>query len=232
MKKEIIGLRFDFEETLLGSASGNPEIHEQFIASKAPTTAETAEEVAAVSDETVEEMIQKHSTIFPKDETGLFIWNYQMRGCFKENLHALITLGDISHVSAWSYKTAVDQYIMVNPRRIYLHAPDGTIIQEPSGTLQRSMRVDTLQGPRVALARSETVPGGTWIQFQVSMFLPTVGPRMKKDGTPRKAPPLFLRQNLMDAIEFASEQGFLQWRTGGYGRFRYTETTESKAAAA
>lgn len=60
-------VKLTFTEELLGTASSNPEIHEEFIANKSPDAKTIAEEVAAVG---VEEVVEKQMTIFPKLEDG------------------------------------------------------------------------------------------------------------------------------------------------------------------
>lgn len=69
-------VKLTFTEELLGTASSNPEIHEEFIASKSPDAKTIAEEVAAVG---VEEVVEKQMTIFPKLEDGTpFVYDYQI----------------------------------------------------------------------------------------------------------------------------------------------------------
>ena len=63
MKELRVTLKF-FEE-VLGTANNNPEIHSEFIASKAPDAPSMEEEVAAIGADAVEE---KSITIFPKLE--------------------------------------------------------------------------------------------------------------------------------------------------------------------
>ena len=74
--------RITFTDDLLGTCSGNADIHREFIASKAPDAQKIEDEVAALGVEGVEE---KTMTIFPKLQDGTpFLWDYQIRGFFKE----------------------------------------------------------------------------------------------------------------------------------------------------
>lgn len=57
--------RFDFIEEVLGTASGDPEIHAKFIASKADDAPSLEEEVAALGAEAVE--VEK-MTVFPIEQ--------------------------------------------------------------------------------------------------------------------------------------------------------------------
>ena len=71
-----IKIRLKLLEEQLGTGSSNPDIHREYIASKAPDAASIEEEVAAHG---VDEVEKKDMTVFPKDESGNpFMWNYQL----------------------------------------------------------------------------------------------------------------------------------------------------------
>ena len=77
-----VHVKLTFTDDLLGTSSGNPELHREFIASKAPDAAKMEEEVASLGVEAVEE---KSMTVFPKMADGTpYLWDYQIRGFFKE----------------------------------------------------------------------------------------------------------------------------------------------------
>ena len=79
--------RITFTDDLLGTCSGNADIHREFIASKAPDAQKIEDEVAALGVDGVEE---KTMTIFPKLPDGTpFLWDYQIRGFFKEVFSAM-----------------------------------------------------------------------------------------------------------------------------------------------
>lgn len=205
MQHEILTVKMRFTEPLLALSSGNREIQEEFIASKAPTQTMSEEEIAAIPLQTT---IEKASTVFPRDELGLFMWDYQIKGMFKETLAVLIELGDLTTVTKWAIKGAVDNFIFINPRRIYLRKANGTVCQEPDGSLQRPLRADTMQGPRIALARSEQLLPGTTLEYSVKL-LKITNPKSKK---------MLTSQNLKDALAYGAARGFGQWRSGGWGR--------------
>ena len=80
MPKQIF-VEITFTTELLGTASNNPELHSEFIASKAPDAASREEEVAAIGATEYEE---KGMTVFPRTEKGEpMLWNYQIEGFFK-----------------------------------------------------------------------------------------------------------------------------------------------------
>lgn len=210
MTTETITLKLTFTEPLLGTASGNTEIHEEFIASKAPTATDAKEEIETLS---VGEQIQKASTVFHRDETGLFVWDYQLRGFFKEAIAALIELGECK-ISKWGYKRAVDSFLFVGPRRIYVLDTNGKRYPKAPTTLQRPLRADTMQGERVALARSEMLPVGTWLQANVKLL---------KSSNPKTKSAIITRELVVSCLEYGALKGFGQWRSGGYGRFMWEE---------
>lgn len=205
MQHETLTVKMRFTEPLLALSSGNREIQEEFIASKAPTQTMSEEEIVAIP---LQATIEKASTVFPKDEQGLFMWDYQIKGMFKETLAVLIELGDLTTVSKWAIKGAVDNFVFIEPRRIYLRRPDGTICKEPDGSLQRPLRADTMQGPRIALARSEQLAPGTLLEYRVKL-LKSTNPKSKKTLT---------MENLKEALAYGAVRGFGQWRSGGWGR--------------
>lgn len=210
MKKETVRYKLVFTEPLLGSASGNPEIQEEFIASKAETPEKTAEEIAATD---VPGAIEKASTIFPRDENGLFVWDYQARGFFKESLGALIELGDVKSISKWLCGRSVDNFLFVDQRRIPLRQIGGDQWKTSQGTLQRALRAKTMQGERVALARSESLPAGTWVEFDVTVLI----------SDNNKAKVACLSHDVVcKCLDYGSMKGFGQWRSGGFGRFNYS----------
>lgn len=215
MKTTSINICVTFTEALLGSASGNKDIHEEFIAAKAHTAEQAAEELAAIP---VQEQIEKSMTIFPRDEQGLFLWDYQVRGFLKESLGVAIELGD-SKISKWGYKRAVDSLVFVNPRRIYLKDEHGQSYLKAPDHLQRPLRADTMQGERVALANSEMLPAGTTAQFTINVL----------EGSNTKSKmALITADTIKSLLDYGQLKGFGQWRSGGHGRFTWEEVAPAK----
>ncbi len=223
MKKEILRVRTEFVTPFLATASGNPELQEEFIVAKIADykgeitvdekNAKMAEEIAAVP---VDEQITKGSTVFQRNDEGLHVWDYTWRGFFKECVSHLIELGEVKKLNPWNYKKACDGALYVNPRRIYLFDKDGKIIKEPHGTLQRPLRATTLRGDRVALARSEFVSEGSYCEFEVVLF---ISQSQKDYAAWRELTMDLVRQ----CLDMGNYKGSGQWRSGGYGRFTWEE---------
>lgn len=75
---ETMRVRLTFVDEVLGTASGDPKIHETYIASNAPDAMSRKEEVEMLG---VDEVVEKGKTVFPKLEDGTPIaWNYQIKG--------------------------------------------------------------------------------------------------------------------------------------------------------
>lgn len=194
-------VKITFEDECLGTASANPELHAEFIASNAPDAPSRAEEIEAIG---VEEYENKQMTVFPKDEDGNpFFWDYQIRGFFKDSCSALQRCKDYEGAKAScgikAYKKIIDGCIFVEPRQIMINMPEGSRI----GDLQRPLRAQTAQGERIALARSETIPAGSEIEFDIVMLSGQYEPAV------------------LEWLDYGKYKGIGQWRNAGKGRFSY-----------
>jgi len=184
--------RLTFTEGLLGTASANPELYEEFIVSKHPQKPQDDE---CESLKTPEEEIENGTTIFSRDENGNpHLWDYQIKGFFKD---AQGCLNRITKMPA--YKKIIDGLVFVNERKIPLKLAGEMTFCE------RTLRVQTPQGERVALARSEEAPTGTTIEFTVKVL-------DKK-----------LMAKVIEWLEYGALRGLGQWRNSGKGRFKFEE---------
>lgn len=200
-------VKLTFTEEVLGTASGNAELHSEFIASKAPNAQSMEEEVAILGAEAVE---KKDMTIFPKLEDGTpFVYDYQIKGFFKDACSMLARVAtkdpntgkkkpcnESSKLTA--YKKIIDGMIFVSPRKIPFDMKGMNI-----GNCQRPLRAQTAMGERVALANSETVPAGTSIEFTI----------MCLSDEHEKA--------VIEWLDYGKYRGIGQWRNSGKGAFTY-----------
>ena len=201
-------VRVTFDEEVLGTASGNPEVHREYIASNAPDAASIEEEVAAIGTEGV---FEKAMTVFPKENGKPFVFDYQWRGAFKDSFAALRKIPDTACSKIKAYKKEIDGLLFVSPRKIPIIFPEG-IDETEMGICQRPLRASTPQGERVALASSETIPAGSSMEFEIKMLIDS------------------LEKPIMEALEYGKLRGFGQWRNSGKGIFHYEilERNESK----
>lgn len=194
---KTIKIRLTFIEDVLGTTAADPEIHSEFIASKAPDAKSREEEIAAIG---VDAAIEKSMTIFPKTADGTpFLWDYQLKGFFKDTCAALQRMKgeDMAKESCKlkAYKKIIDGCIFPSPRRIPfdLHGLQMDVCQRP-------LRGQTAQGERIALASSETVPEGSTIDVEI------MTPDIYEDA-------------VIEWLNYGRFRGLQQWRNSGKGRF-------------
>lgn len=191
--KHVIKVRVTLTEEALGMASNNPDIHNEYIASKAPDARKREEEVASVG---VEGVIDKSTTVFPRDAEGFPIaYDYQWKGFFKDAAGALRRVSGTKCSKIKAYKKEIDGLLFVMPRQIRLD------LSGDMGDCQRPLRASTPQGERVALAHSETVPAGTTMDFEIHCL---------NDD---------MRDLTLECMDYGKLRGFGQWRNSGKGRF-------------
>jgi hypothetical protein len=195
-------VRCIFTEEILGTANSDKDIHEEFIASKAPDAISREEEIAALG---VEEVVMKGKTVFHRNQEGKpILFDYQIKGFFKNCAKAF------NYVEKFpAYKTKIDNLVFVTPRMIELHLPDG----EKLGDCQRPLRAETAQGPRVALANSESCPAGTTIEFTVKVM---GSDALEKD----------LIRRVGDWLDYGALNGIGQWHNSGKGRIEWEQLDE------
>lgn len=190
-------VRIKLIEEMLGTASANPELHREFVASKSADADKVKEEMESLP---AEDLIEKSLTVFHRDTTGMpIIYDYQIKGFIKEATGAMIEIADKeikvgkTKLSKFTHKRIVDNYIFVAPRIIRL-AP-------VSGVCTRPLRAETMRGERVALASSETVPAGTEFEIEINTLSDTLVDLVKK------------------CLDYGALKGIGQWRNSGKGRF-------------
>lgn len=171
---------------MLGTVPKSKEVYAKYIAGLHEDEVETVEEVE-----------EGGWTGFHKDDNGLFIYDYMVKGTVKNALGAMIENGAIKKIVA--YKKWCDELLHVYPRRLYFG------VTEPDGVMERPLRAMTAKGPRVSLARSDMMNEGREISFRISLFKNNKGLDFNAIET---------------ALGFGQFCGLGQWRgSGGYGRF-------------
>lgn len=186
MKVELM-----FIEPLLGTQSGDPEITKEFITSKHPE-GEQQDEL-----DSLPETIEKKSTIFAREDSRPFLWNYMIKGFFKNACSVQLRIAKDKELRA--YKKIVDTLIFIEPRKIFLQLP-GELTW-----FERPLRGQTAQGERIALARSETAPISTKIEFEIILLKPG------------------LDKYIRTWLDYGRLMGLGQWRSGGFGSFTWRE---------
>lgn len=198
-----------FTEAVLGSKPSNDEVFSDYIAANKQDGVDPEELEAAKA---AQERVKESMTVFHRMEDNVtpMVWNYQIKGLAKESCGALRRVEDTLSSKIASYKTIVDTLIFVAPRKIPLVLPEGGKV----GVLERPLRAETMQGPRVALAKSETVPAGTKLTFTVTFMANRVGKAEKSVN---------LKEVFEEWLDYGELHGFGQWRGGGHGTFTWKE---------
>ena len=206
MIAEKVKVELELTTKMLGTAPKDPEVYSAYVATKAAAMAKnTGQDVEAVVEAKTEEEVQtateemesKGWTGFHKDENGLFIYEYMIKGFFKTAYEVLVENGAMEKIPA--YKKWVDRMVFIKPRRIYFGK------QEPDGALERPLRTMTPKGERVTLTKSDFVNPGTRISFDLEILQNSKGVNL---GT------------IKECFAYGEYVGLGQWRgSGGYGRF-------------
>jgi len=210
-------VKFEFVAPLLGTISGNKDVATEFIVAKAAENRNLdVEEIVTIKKEELStlpaEDIDKSSTLFHRDEEGRpFLYSYMINGFFKAACDAMIDgdgendifkkhtkkeLKDMK-LTRWSYKSTINKLIRVKERRLYL------ALSGPIDVEERSMRVTTMQGDRVCLARSESAPEGTTIELTIECLNSKLWPYIE------------------EWLGYGIFGGLGQWRSSYFGSFTW-----------
>ena len=201
-----IKVKATFIDEVLGTVPGDRDIYENHVAPDYPDDAEKLPK-----PENLTEAVDKGTTFFYQDADGNPIMRaYQVKGFFKDSASALSRVkktakqpGSVSS-GVKAYKKIIDGLIFITEDDIPLQLQDGAEL----GYCERPLRAQTAQGERVSLARSQSAPAGTVIEFTIQMF----------DAG--------LEKWVRELLDYGRFRGFLQWRNSGKGRFTWEEVTE------
>lgn len=217
MKTEKIRVRLTFIDSILGGEPNSSELHEDYIQSKIPDDIYTEEEKAAIKEEEIAALLEgdeKGKTVFYRNESGEpCLKNNHIKGFFKSACAALKTDSDNLSHKMTSYKKEIDTHVFVfsdsNDRsnRFIPIQNYGDI-----GSCQRPLRAQTMQGERVAIADSEEIQAGAFIEFDVI----TLAHNKKPLGN----------DIVKEWLDFGMFNGLGQWRNAGHGAFQYEVISE------
>lgn len=187
-------VKLTFTEPILGTVPKDPDVYAAHIAIRAALDDEQlAEELA-----TVEKVEEKGWTGFHKVDGEPILYDYVIKGFLKDACGMLRRATGTKSSKLTAYKKVIDGLVFAKPRRIPLSLNGGDM-----GVLERPLRAQTAQGERVCLARSDTCPIGTTIEF--TLFV--VGK---------------VKQPLLEEwFDYGQLRGLGQWRNASYGSFEY-----------
>ncbi len=214
---ETLKMRYVFVQEVLGMMAGDKQLAESYQIAKHPDGMAADESKAHDdADESLEEGLQKASTFFPRTVDGQpMFWDYQVKGNLKNAVRMWHSQDrfETATLKKWRltpylYKRTVDNTMFVRPRQLPIIVPEGVDVTKLS-FCERPLRAETRKGERIALARSEMLPAGCYIDVLIDVF---------NDD---------LVEVVRDMVEMGNLQGLGQWRNAGMGRFKavYTESS-------
>lgn len=189
-----IRIRLTFIDDLLGTMPGNRDIFTDFVAKKAETVNEEAEAIP------VDEALEKGTTVFPRTaDDKPFLYDYQIRGYFKESCKFLKKVDGTKSSKEKAYKQKIDGLIFVKDRQNVINT------DKEIGICERPLRASTPQGERISLSRSESIAEGATMEFTVICMVDSDIDLVK------------------EWLDYGRFHGTGQWRNSGKGRFTWEE---------
>jgi hypothetical protein len=230
---------------MLGTAPADPVIYQSFVIERALKAGRKMEDMTpeeqenlrhAVEDKKADEVA--HLTGYNADEDKgmttlrrdpdngtLMIPDFMIRGFMKAAAKAV--------TDAWGVKGSIDRYVFVGAYDAAgLFTADrwipicrgGSPLNNPELTVERSLRAETMQGDRTALAKSEAVDAGCTMEFRITVL----DPAETGNGIGTKAKPVRVKLDVLQKwFNYGQLSGLGQWRNGSFGRFT-AEVTEIK----
>jgi hypothetical protein len=199
---EKLRVRWTFTEEVLGSRPANKEFLKYITADAPEDKAKEEFENMEINEADDAEAPKAQITVFSKENGEPFVWDYTIKGLFKDSCGMLRKIPKSACHAIKAYKKAIDGLIFVSPRKIFFAPPEGQDKIE-IGVCQRPLRAATMQGERVAVATSETVPAGSSIEFEIELI------------------DELMEKMVIECMEYGRLHGFSQWRNSGKGSFTY-----------
>ena len=200
-------VRLTFIEESLGSTPAKENLLRDYIASKSSDPVKIEEEIAAHGVQAVED---DRMTVFPRMADGRPIfWDYQIKGFFKDSWQMLAKAGKAGYEGGQAcagikaYKKTIDGLIFVFPRQIPVDLHGMKM-----DTCERPLRASTPMGERTSIAKSESVPDGSTLEFEITCLDP------------------HLEECVIECLNYGKLRGLSQWRNSGKGRFTWERLDE------
>jgi len=193
-------LTFELMEPILGTIPKDRNVFENFIMDHAKTEMEK-EKAAEDINRVPEEIEARGWTGFYEDDEGHpILMDYQFKGFLKNAGNILKDSIGIKNL-----RSHINDTVFVMPRSIML-------AEKPDDVLERPLRAMTMQGPRVSVVRSDIISPGRHYNLTIMV--------LDKSKVTEDA--------LRSVLSYGEFCGLLQWRNGGYGRFKVVEFNNKK----
>ena len=185
-----------FMQELLAMSPSSKTLYSDFVASKAPTPEHREEELETIPDAV--KGVVRPLTVFHRDDEGVYLLNYQIKGFLKAAGAALRPIYDIANL-----RSKVVAYAFVSPRYIWL-------AEDTAGTIERPLptgRTGIDGTEQVCLSSSEYIPAGTQAIIKI-----------------RKLPHPHLTWEVIEALlDYGQAIGIGGWRGAEYGTFTWEQ---------
>lgn len=170
------------------------------------------------------------------------LYDYCIRGLFKEACGAMRQADGSVSKGMTAHLSKIDNLVFIFPRFIPLILPDdcervtGTASDEPRpmplimpdkkklGVNERPLRANTAQGPRVSVVRSETVPAGTTMEFEIRCLANRFGKDKDGEGSGQ----VDAMTVIEEWLNYGQLKGLGCWRNASNGRFSYEILDQEK----
>ncbi len=185
-------LVFELTQPILGTIPKDRNVFENFIMDQAKSAVEKNKASEDVGRIPEETESRGWTGFYEDDEGHPILMDYQFKGFLKNAGNVLKQALKVPNL-----RSHVENSVFVNPRYIQL-------ADKPDGVLERPLRAMTMQGPRVSLVRSDMINPGQQYSFELQIL---DGSKVTEDV-------------LKGILSYGELSGLLQWRNGGYGRFK------------
>jgi hypothetical protein len=165
-------------------------------------------------EETAEIKLAKSTTWFLRSPDGRTpgVFNYWIKGGLKAGVGALLT-SDLTNeqrealksigLTWWTFKNRIANQVIVKPRFSPFVLPAGVDPDRENRFWERPAKVDTQQGVRTSLLRSEIVPIDTTLQYKLRFYNIVYWPIIKW------------------VLDRSADYGLGQWCNSGAGTFTW-----------
>ena len=199
---KTLEVKITFTEGILGTSPNDEDIYRNYIIEKGKAAGAKIDEIdeqEEVDALPLDEEIEKGMTVFARNEDGKpCLYDYQIKGFFKDTCSMLKKVSGSKSSGLRAHKKEIDGLIFVNPRMIELQDAELTVCQRP-------LRAQTAMGERVALAMSEEIKAGAWMEVEITCMVDSQIDLVR------------------EWLDYGKFRGIGQWRNSGKGRFEWQE---------
>ena len=143
-------------------------------------------------------------TYFRKDNKGIYLPNFMVKGFFKAAAQALK-----EQINLPNPRAKIDRYVFIFPNKIYLYR-NGNVLKKHKDEYIRPIRAMTPKGERTSLVSSERI--------EASEDNPVITDEIRIVLIKNREINL---KKLKKMLEYGLYSGISQWRSAGFGRFKW-----------